>query len=256
MPEFIPILIGSLIVFIGLLLAFGGLIVPVSETETITMKSFTIATDFTVSDTTGEELVQSITNGTVSGGLVSSVDESISFELPKVADVSEGTIDLHVIDTNLYGPLIIKVNDYEVYSGYPRKGDHTIKFPPEVLKLNNVIDIKAGSPGLRFWAPTIYVFDANFSVSYFSKKTLDTTFDLTEKLEDIEKVKVVVNVGNKRGTGKIIVRLNGAAIYAGFGTSGTEFSKIYLKEGENKVEISTQTDAVYTVDLVEIDVWS
>lgn len=257
MPEFIPILVAGLIVFMGLLLAFGGLITPVSEVgDTVTMKTITIATDFTVSDVTEEELLETVENSTVSSGLATNVEDSISFELPRLADASEGVINFHVINTNLYGPLIFEVNGNQVYADFSRKGDHTITFTSEFLELDNVVDMKAGSSGWRLWAPTIYIFDANFSVIYFGKKTLDTTFNLTEKPEDITKAKIVLSVKNRSGTGKIRVKLNDIMIYSGYGVAGLEFSKDRLKEGENKVEISTESDALYGIDAVNINVWS
>jgi hypothetical protein len=260
MPEFIPILVAAIIVFIVLLLAFGGLVMPnfiqnTTKSDTL-IKGIELASDFMVSDSTKQTHLTTITNSTVSNGLTVYAEDATSFKLSRSHEVSEGIINVKVLDTNLYGPLIFEVNGNPVYSDFARKGRHEIKIPGSVLDYNNSVIVKAGSSGWKFWAPTTYIIDANVSAVYFGRNIHNNTFVLTPtEFNRINKAKIVLDVANRSGTGEITVEVNDILIYSGYGSTGREFSKNILKQGENVVEISTQADAIFNVDLLKINLW-
>ena len=87
MPEFIPILIAGLLVFTALLLVFGGLIVPVSESIStsdgtsydIGKNLIEIADNIQVSDVSDKDTIKRLKNITVLNGIASETKERDSF---------------------------------------------------------------------------------------------------------------------------------------------------------------------------------
>jgi len=174
MPDFLPVLIIAIICLIAFLLVFGGgdLIFRPSRTSTYrylppdrTIEFY----NFEVSFTTGEEKVGQV-KGEVSNGAFVSEEKRIGFRVSDPDEVSEILINLKVWNTNYYGRMIILVNGEQVYADYPPVGEKLIGFDRSILKVNNILEVRAESSGWKIWAPTVYIFDSEVIANYFGKK--------------------------------------------------------------------------------------
>lgn len=253
MPEFIPTLIAALLLLTGLLLVFGGYLVTGPSQPSISSRSeiILLGQDFTVSYGKGEENIGNIT-GKVSRGLISEIDKSISFDVSRVSDVTAGRITFKILDTNLYGKLEIFVNGNNIYSDYPRIGEHSIDFGKILLKAkDNVIEIRTSSSGWRFWAPSIYEIESYIYLDYGGYKPRVFYFDLNET--DINRAVLSIDAS---GTGRRLgTHINDYGIYLGYGDAYDDISINVFRYGSNKVEFFTESNSYYEVKKAELMIW-
>ena len=253
MPDFIPVLVAAILGLIVLLLVFGGGIgyYPSEGRISSSSKTINLGEYFIVSYFTGEETVATF-GGEVNNGLFSSLDQKTDFEIEKIEDVSEGTINLKIWNSNHYGNFIIFINGNEVYRGAPNIGDKTISFGPNILKRNNVIEVKAESSGWKIWAPTVYIFDIDISVSYKGEETRTIDFDLTDmEVNSLNRGRLLI-FGERKGDGNLETRLNGIEIYSGRTPIYIDFAIDNLKTGINTVVLSTEVDTKYNISSAQI----
>ncbi len=261
MPEFVPILVVAILVFAALLITFGNIIVPQQPSappgnETVPIiEELVLGEDFVISGAAGEEKVTTVT-GTVSRGLITGLDRSLSFEVPNIVSVSGGKIRLTVVNTNLYGPLLIGINGKNVYADYPRVGKHIVTFKRDVLDTFTTLEIKAGGSGWRFWAPTIYKFDAEFYVDYYGKLTELMNFDIDEDhFDNTTYAELSVDIGDSEGTGRLIVKANGFEVWRGHEDHTIRLLNEILDDGRNNVEVSSEANSRYEVKSVDIEIF-
>jgi len=255
MPEFIPILVAAVLLMIILLMAFGGGFISPAPTRgrgpSYASRTIQLGGNFTVMYVTGEEDVASF-EGEVSKGLFSTEDKSIGFDVPNIGDVSEGIIELKILNSNHYGNLMIMVNGLEVYRGAPQIGKKLISFDGDILSDTNTINVMAESSGWKIWAPTVYIFDANVSVNYLGKKTQSFIFNLTDsEIIYISRARLLI-FGTRDGNGDLIARLNGVDIFSGFTTVYTDFSVDALKIGNNILSLSTEPNTKYNITSAQL----
>jgi len=254
MPEFIPVLVAAVFLFIILLIAFGG-VPAIQPTASLPPdRTISLGNNFTVSYITGQSFLTSV-DGRVSRGLLEDVYKSVSFDVSNPSDVSQGVLKFKIQDSNLYGRFMVFVNSKEIYSGYPRVGSYTINFDKSLLRSSNVLDIRAESSGWKFWAPTVYIFSANISVNYEGIKTKSSTFNLTStEVTNIRKARLIV-LGNRTGVGHLIVNINGNEVYNGFTTAVFDFQPDVLKEGVNIVDFSSEANTTYSISSADLIVF-
>ncbi len=251
MPEFIPILIVAILSLIVLLLAFGSGRVSYVSTIPSSTKTLVLGEKFSVSYVSGEELIANL-SGEISQGLFSSETKKINFNIEDPTDISEGRIKLRVWNSNYYGDMIIEVNGEKIYEGTPEIGEKIVTFGGNILKHSNTLEVLAESSGWRIWAPTVYIFDLNLSVSYLGRRKQSFTFELSNlEVMNTNRARLLV-FGERRGTGDLIVRLNGIEIFRGFTNVYTDFPTDILKEGNNTLELSTEPNTAYDISSVEI----
>ena len=262
MPEFVPILVVAILVFAALLITFGNIIVPQQPTTTLPdnetapiIEQLSLGEDFTISGAAGEEKITTV-SGTVSRGLITGIDRSLSFEVPNFASVSGGEIKLNIINANLYGPLLIGINGENVYADYPRVGRHVVDFGKDVLEPYTTLEVEAGSSGWRFWAPTIYKFDAEFYVHYLGKLTEKMNFELDEDhFDDDTYAELSIDISGSAGTGRLIVKANGFEIWRGSRDHIVKLPNEILDDGRNDVEISSESNSRYEIRSVDIEIF-
>ena len=262
MPEFIPVLIAAVLVFAGLLLAFGAIItVPPSPHlggggALEDVKHISLENNFTVGYVTSELSVANI-SGTISRGLLSGEDKEFSFLLSEPLSATGGRIILDVNESNLYGRLMVKLNGNELYNDFAYQGNHSIPFEADILKPENVLEISAESSGWRFWAPTVYKLSAETRVEW--KGALYKTFNFTLSSNDASlatKGRLVVNVKRKEGSGQLTAKLNNEIIYADTKTAVVkDFTSDKFLTGTNILELSAPAGTRYTVDAAEIIIY-
>jgi hypothetical protein len=258
MPDFMPVLLIAVILFIGLLIVFGGGLVSVpyeSQGHHYFPSDRTIElNNFEVYYTSSEERAGYV-EGEVSNGLFSKEDKKIGFQVSRPDDVSEALLDLRVWNTNFYGRFIILVNGKEVYEGYPPVGEKLISFDKSLLKNDNILEVMAESSGWRIWAPTLYSFDLNVNMDYLGKKTKSFTFDLSEEeTKYMAKARIVV-FGDRTGVGNLNVLINGVKTYSGLTTAYQDFPTSILLTGNNTVDFSTEPNTTYRISSAQVIVF-
>lgn len=253
MPDFIPVLIAAILGLIVVMLVFGGGFGffagggEVSESS----RTITLGEDFTISYTVGEEAVSSF-GGEVSNGLFSYSEQRSEFDIDNVGDVTEGTIELKTWNSNYYGNLMIYINDKEVFRGAPVIGDKTISFDGGILDTTNTIKVIAETSGWKLWAPTIYIFDADVSVSYESRKSLTSEFELARsEVNSINRARLLI-FGTRKGDGDLEARINGVEIYSGRTPIYIDFAIDRVQEGINTVDLSAGPNTDYNISSAQI----
>jgi hypothetical protein len=253
MPDFIPVLIAAILGLIVLMLIFAGgfgFFVAGGQISQ-SSRTITLGEDFTISYTVGEETVSTF-GGEVSNGLFSYSEQRSEFDIENVGDVTEGTIKLKTWNSNYYGNLMIYINDKEVYRGAPNIGDKTISFDGSILDSSNTIKVVAETSGWKMWAPTIYIFDADVSVSYESRKSHTSEFELTRmEVNSLNRARLLI-FGTRKGDGDLEARINGVEIFSGKTPIYIDFAIDRVQEGINIVDLSAGTNTNYNISSAQI----
>ena len=251
MPEFIHVLIVAVVGLIALMLAFGGFLNFGGGRISESSRTVTLGADFTVSYETGKKDVLSW-GGEVNSGLFSNLEEREEFEIENVGDVTEGTVDMRIWNSNYYGNLLLYVNGEEVYNGAPLAGDKTVNFEGSVLKNNNVLEIRAENSGWKMWAPTVYILDADLSVSLESKRTQSFDFELSGlEVENLNRARLLI-FGTRNGAGDLTVKLNGKNIFVGKTPIYTDFAIDNFDIGTNTLELSADPNTSYDITSAQV----
>ncbi len=257
MPDFVPVLVVAVLSLIVLLVAFGGssLFIPGSYGGSKgfppSSKTIVLGQDLVVMYVEGQNNLTHV-DGEVSQGLFGRDAKKVNFAVDNYKDASEGVIKLKTWNSNYYGNFFININGENVYAGVPEIGDKTIIFDGNAFKADNALEIEAESSGWKIWAPTVYIYDADFSVNYIGKKTQSLTFDMTKKeFTNVNRARLLI-FGTRDGPGDLSAKLNGREIYSGFTTVYTDFAIDSLREGNNTLDLSTEKNTRYNITSVQI----
>jgi len=159
-----------------------------------------------------------------------------------------------VKDTNLYGPLVIILNGNLLYENLSLAGKHEIEFNKSLLADENTLEIKAGSSGWRFWAPTVYILDFKLVLGTLGMKTKTYEFTLGDEAVALSGARFNA-YGTKQGTGNLIVKVNGVEIYRDNKTyvlQDFSFRETNLKSGKNKIDLLTEQNTKYDLKEAEL----
>lgn len=248
--DFVPVLVGAVLIMIVFLILFFG-VIPAPSRGIAATRTVLLGENFSVTYVVGEEYVTN-SEGTVSRGLLSGEDEIIDFDVPDSEDASEGLINLNIIDSNYYGCLIIRMNEKEVYRDFPKKGETLISFNGNILENRNTLEVIAESSGWKIWAPAVYIFDLDISVNYLGKKMKSFIFDLTElEIMNMNRARLLI-FGERDGTGNLVVKINGREMYNGLTNIYTDFPVDILIAGNNTIDLSTEVNTRYDISSAEI----
>jgi hypothetical protein len=254
MSDFLPVLVIAVILFVILLIVFGGNFISFFPTssrhnlppdETINFGSF--ETYYTASEVNAANA-----NGEVSNGIFQKNDERIGFIAMNPDKVSEGLIDLKVSDTNFYGRMVISINGKDVYSDYPAVGETLISFDSNILQENNILEVKAESSGWRIWAPTIYDFSLGVKLDYTGKRSKSFIFELSSLETRYMTNARVVAFGNRTGIGNLIVTANEVVVANGATTLYQDFPTSVLRTGNNTIEFSAEPNTTYDISSAQL----
>ncbi len=250
MSDFVPVLIAATVMLLVLFMAFGGLIIigeepqPELTTTSVIDYKVNLGANFTVADyQLGTEYIQ--VDGNVSEGIVSSAKKIRSFEVRDFDEITHGKVIMDIEDTNLYGPLIIMINDNVVFNNVTLIGTHSVKFNKNFLnETDNQLVIRAGGSGWRIWAPTTYIFDLGVYGEIYDISHEKVKFNLTY-VPSYAGIRVYV--ASRQGTGEIEVKVNGYRVYKGRGTAFKTFDTDILKEGENVAEFKATSGSRFKI---------
>ena len=128
-----------------------------------------------------------------------------------------------VDNTNMYGNLIIRWNGKEFFSRLASPRGYTIEIDKTYVKESNTLEVMAGSPGLRFWATTVYKLkDFQVSVAYGPAKLYP--FELYQnELQAFQKGELSFY---SVGSANLNVKINGKEVI------DIEQDRVILKRGE------------------------
>jgi hypothetical protein len=254
MPDFIPVLVAGILCLLAMFLLFGGIITFEETPEEVTTyygNEISLGANFSVADyQQGSKLVNLA--GNVSAGIMSSADKSISFNAQNLDDVTYGRVSLKILNTNLYGPLVITINGNKIYNNVTLIGNHTIKFDKNILNsTENSLLVRAGGSGWRIWAPTMYIFNIDVYGDTSDVSTKTTEFNMTDVPA---KASLRVYVGSRQGTGDLTVVINGYKVYKGKTNAYKSFDPDILKQGINTAEFTAESGSRYAVESAYIEI--
>jgi hypothetical protein len=175
-------------------------------------------------------------------------------------NVTDAFIRIVVEDTNKLKPLVVTVNEKEVYRDYPTPGELLISVNPSLLKTNNIITIKTESPGwLQFWKTSYYKLAlVKFGINYFGVAYKEFTFDVEDAwIKNFKYGRLEFVVENMEGRAPLIVKLNDKVIYREtpklgrvereFRETGLTAGYVFFKVGTNVLTLSTEPTATYNI---------
>lgn len=242
MPEFIPVIVAGLIIFAIVYAMFGF--------SSGGMSGFFLA------DGNGKyEYVTLFEGKSVSmniypvaeiNGSIDSKEKIKSFEFkadPKV--FKTGVFELLVTEANKYGEISFKINGFEVYSGYPEEGRLWVRFGPDIIKEDNILEVSVTSPGWRFWKTAKYDFTAVI------KGAIENRIKKDFALESAKNPKLIMDFRYNRGT--LAIELNGKRVYEDT-PDGALFLELEpgLIEGKNIIEFIANPGARFDITTAEI----
>lgn len=254
MPDFIPVLVTAILLFLALLLFFGGSFIFFPGAVPSEPQTFTLGSNFNISYGSGEVKFAEL-NGNVTRGIASGMDKSISFSVTNFDDLIGAKINLFVSDSNLYGKFIVDVNGFEVYRDFAYPGQHVIFVKEDYLKSQNVVRFDAESSGWRFWAPTAYIFTSNTTGEYVGTRTRTFQFNLTDAEHNSATSGSVIITGSGTGSGRLIIKVNGYEVYKGPISITQDFPSTYLLSGTNTVELTTEPFGSYVISRADVTVY-
>jgi len=272
MDEFVWILLAGILIVLAVLFAWGTPSPEENATENITeLKSpFTIGTetvdiprvirigDFSISYTVGSEVLATSKYVEVKRGLFEDNIFSMSGKIDHNLNyVTDGWLILDILETN-GGNLIVKVNNKVVYNQKTNPGRINIPVEKDLLTNYNVVEIRAGMPGLQFWSTSVYRIEKiQFGINLYGSEEKTYNFQMFgSELNSFTEGRIAFDVDEREGNGNMIIKINGRTVFNGV-PSGS-FSKTFelfdvgLVNGNNVITFSTEKDTTYKLDDVEL----
>ncbi len=276
MSDFLPVLALGVILLAVMFLVFGGLQVAPAKTKIMpfeeevpeqppvsgligypqeTAKTIPIANDFSVSFESGEKSAAKLINSSVENGLFGRIDREVSFDASNQEDIKSARVRMNITGTNLYGFLIARLNSGEIFNNYSLIG--RLDIPINASRLNpenNILKFESSGSGWKIWAPSVYLFDADVLIDYYSLKAKRFDFS-TAGVKDPKSARVVLVISKKTGSGNLIARINGKEVYRGNSSrlALADFSPqdVSLKE-TNTLELLAEKDTKYDISSAEV----
>ncbi|MFZ3076888.1 MAG: hypothetical protein WA139_00350 [Candidatus Aenigmatarchaeota archaeon] len=219
------------------------------------IRTITVANDFSVSFESGGKSVAALGNSSVENGVFGKVGREVSFDASNQEDMMSAKIAMNIRDTNLYGNLVASLNGGEIFNNYSLVGRFDIPINTSKLKpANNILKIEATGSGWKIWAPSVYLFDANVLIDYYSLKSKSFDFVADGGIKSITNARFVAVVSKKEGSGNLIASVNGKEIYRGNNSrlAVADFSVSDVSSGINTLELMAEKGAKYDISSAEI----
>ncbi len=276
MPDFAKVLAAAILLFAGLLIITQSELIPSGKSsnttkyvkyeeekillpaekeigEGVVVKHVVLGRHIIVSFIAGEKILLSAKNITVKNGLFERKFWEASFSLPSLETLEKSEIELRIIDTNLYAPLVIELNGKIIYSNYTLKGEKEIPLNVSILKRKNEIRIYPISSGWRLWAPTTYILDIKITGKFLELKHREFAF-LVENASSLDMLRVIWYVEKRQGEGNLIAKINGVEIYRGKETApfvDVNPKRVKIRNGENYLELFAERNT--SIELSDLE---
>jgi uncharacterized protein (UPF0333 family) len=162
------------------------LTVDVVEAAELASSTFRLGS-FSVRYTEASEVLDSKEDLKISKGSFSGKSASLGGIISEAKSqfVTGGSLHLIIEESNELGNLIILLNNEEIFDKKVDSGDLIIPIDSSQIEESNLIELKASSPGWRFWETTKYEIGlAKFTVDFEGILPKEFTFTLEEEEAD------------------------------------------------------------------------
>lgn len=270
--EFAFVLLAGLVLIIVLMVAFTtpGVVNTTNETN---VTEFNVSpnynahsinfNDFTVSYSLGTENLATKKDFEISKGYFSENYVNMVGVVPndKMPIVTSGFIEIIVEDTNEAGSLIVYLNGQEVFNGIAKPGKVAISLNNSQITESNVVSMKAGPPGWKFWMNTIYkISSAKMGINFQGINFKTFTFALT--VDEVAKFSfghLTFRAYPGQSQNDLIIKINDDTVFKGI--PNTQFVKdfgneIYLGVGANNITFSVDRPTSYDLRDVALNIVS
>jgi len=150
-------------------------------------------------------------------------------------------LSFFVYDTNRYGSLIIKLNDYVINDKVLTTGNYIFSLNKTLLKDKNKIEMITRSSGWKIWAPSVYILK-NIKITsqeLYARKS-EYKFNISdEEYNSLTKRQGRISLDLKEHSGKLSIRINDKEVFSGEMETAVKdiyFDQNVLKRWENKIE--------------------
>jgi len=217
--------------------------------------------DFFTGFTAGSKDLDSRQNVQVNKGYFSerSVNLVGSITDKELSILKGASINIIVEDANKLGNLMVAFNDNEVFNKKVGAGEILIPLEKGMMNKNNVVNIKADTPGLTFWANTLYQLrSVKFIVDLEGSFSKELSFNLRPtEVSNFDSLGLAYKVEDFSSTlPELVIKLNDQVVYKAK-PSTTSFDEkfgedisgnpLIVNEGDNKIVFSFENEASYTV---------
>lgn len=218
------------------------------------IKHISIANDVVVSFKAGRKILLSEGNITIKNGFGGrkAYEKTFSIKWPETVEKAELEIEVH--DTNLYGNLLVFLNNELIYENLTPKGKITIPINVSQLKEKNKIMIFASSSGWRLWAPTTYILSFNLTANFFNLKKKELPFVIGEEAKTLKLLRFVWFTEKIEGEGNLVARFNGKEIYRGREKApmiDLDPKDFEVKQGNNILELYAEKNTSFHIKDIE-----
>ena len=206
----------------------------------------------------GRVLVSEKKEAVVKNGFFSS-NQKLEYEFDG-SETEKAVLLFTVANSNLYGHLVVEMNDEVVYSNWTVNGTYEVE-NSDIKNGTNEIELKAKSSGSKFWAPTIYELkDVKLEVEKYQFKSKTMPFVVPKEIFD-KWVQGTFTMAIPRysAEGDLVVKVNGNIVYNGTPIGrvlAIPFSKFSsgIVVGENLVDFSAEGKGYYDLQQVSLDI--
>jgi len=218
--------------------------------------------DFTVSYAKGTDVLDSREDVRVSNSYLSERTLALTGMITgeKLLIATSGSVHLIIEETNRAGNLIVLINGDEIYNKKVSAGEILIPIDTDLIETSNMVTIRAGSPGWKFWTGVVYkIKKAEFNVDY--EGAFSQSFDISMTKNEVDNFKQfnlyfhVLPEGYSVPLPDLMIKVNNQIVYWDspplrfFDKSLKEDmfgNPLYLEEGMNTITFEFEEEAFYT----------
>jgi len=217
--------------------------------------------DFTVSYAKGTDVLDSRAGVRVSNSYLSERTLALTGTITgeKLSIATGGSVHLLIEETNRVGNLVVLINGDEIYNRKVGPGEIFIPIDKDLLETSNMVTIRAGSPGVQFWAATVYkIKKAEFNVDY--EGAFSQSFDISLTKNEVDNFKQFNLFFRVRDYSvplpELMIKVNTQIVYWDspplrfFDKALSEDmfgNPLYLEEGTNTITLMFEEEADYKV---------
>ena len=273
MDDFVYVLIAAAIILVVFGI-FSAIFPPVLPEDVVSIANFTLGSVGFVSDVavrtdnlgsfpvgeTQRESLRTIPKLVAEAGLFGGEIQEFSANVPAwlIEPMMRVRIRFSVLDTNMYGNLVMKWNGKEVFKDRAKEQEHVILIGKEDVKEENRLEVFSEGPGLLFWASTVYdIRNLEVQLEYGPAKLIPFVLSQTE-LSTFSKGQIEFFAIHP-GTSILLIKINGQEIYRKqpLGDDFAEFSftSVPLTLGTNIISIDSKNGS-YNLQAVQLKIFS
>jgi len=264
--EFAFVLLAGLVLIIIMMVAFtvpqGGNETNITNATEINFSAndiprFINLGDFTVSYSLGSDVVGQKRNVEVRAGWGGSSRVNVVGVVPseKLPITNSGFIEIIVDDSSQNGNLIVEFNGQIVFNQKVGPGRVSIQLTKDQIKDSNVVTIRSGSPGWKFWETTIYkLTSVKFGINF--QGTSFKTFQFTMTTDDVSKFRfgrLSFRITSSTTPSDMLITINDQRFFRGIPPSAfiKDFgSEVNLVPNVNNITFSVSKASSY--DLADV----